>query len=174
MKTIALLLTVFAGLPTLAAAADIPAPVQEIMDATVNNWSGDDIEWVDIFDAAKLDELYSQDFAAKYREAAKHPAVDDGISPFDYDVIINGQDACPLEDLKLTPQKTAEGQDEVVASFRKMACGEGEEAQAVSTVRFEMATEGGKAVIDDIMLEDPETKATSSLKSTMDEIAKGQ
>jgi len=172
MKTIALLIAGVAGLPTLATAADIPPPVKQIMDATVNNWSGDDIEWVDIFDPAKLDKLYSKDFAARYREAAKHPAVDDGISPFDYDVIINGQDACPLEDLKLTPQKTAEGQDEVVVSFRKMGCADGDEAKAVSTVRFEMVTEDGKPVVDDIMLQDDETKETSSLKSTMDEIAK--
>lgn len=174
MKTIALLLAGLSGLPALANAADIPAPVQTIMDATVNNWSGDDIEWVDIFDAEKLDKLYSKDFAAKYREAAKHPAVDDGISPFDYDVIVNGQDACPLEDLAMKPGKNAAGGDEVVVTFRKMGCAEGDEAKAVSTVRFEMLTEGGTAVVDDIMLEDPDTKATSSLKSTMDEIAKGQ
>jgi len=35
-----------------------------------------------------------------------------------------------------------------------------------------MVTEDGKPVVDDIMLQDDETKETSSLKSTMDEIAK--
>lgn len=174
MKPIALLFMVSLAFPVGSQAADIPHPVQEIMDATVSNWAGEDSDWIDIFAPEKLGQLYSKDFVAKYEEAAKHPAVDDGISPFDYDVIVGGQDACPLEDIKMTPQRAAGGQDEIVVSFRAMACAEGEEAKAVSTVRFELVTEDGKPVVDDIMLEDAETKATSSLKATMDDIAKEQ
>jgi hypothetical protein len=174
MKLIAILFMIPLAFPAVSQAADIPAPVQQVMDATVSNWAGEDTDWIDIFGPERLGQLYSKDFVAKYQEAAKHPAVDDGISPFDYDVIVGGQDACPLEDIKMMPQKAAGGQDEIVVSFRAMACAEGEEAQAVSTVRFELVTEAGRTLIDDIMLEDAETKATSSLKAAMDDIAKAQ
>ncbi len=100
--------------------------------------------------------------------------MEDGISPFDYDVIVNAQDACPLQDLTLTPQAAADGKEEVVVSFRKMACGDGPEAQTISTVRFEMVTDGGKPLIDDIMMESAETKEMRSLKAEMVAIAKGE
>lgn len=174
MNKIALLLAALTVSPGVSIAAEVPAPVQEIMDATVNNWTGDDVEWIDIFDPAKLGQLYSQDFVAKYQEAAKHPAMDEGISPFDYDVIVNGQDACPLEDVKLTPQTSADGKSEVVVTFRKLACADGPEAQTVSSVRFEMVTEGGKPLVDDIMMENIQTKEMSSLKAEMVTIAKGE
>lgn len=174
MKTIALLFLAFAGLPAVCDGAEIPAPVHEIMDATVKNWSGNETEWIDIFGPGKLDKLYSKDFVAKYHEAEKHPAMEDGISPFDYDVIVNAQDACPLQDLTLTAQAAAEGKEEVVVSFRKMACGDGPDAQTISTVRFEMVTDGGKPLIDDIMMESAETKEMRSLKAEMVAIARGE
>src|SRR4051812_6018728 len=100
MKKIAVL---FAGLiaalsvlPRVSAAADATAPVKEIMKDTQKNWAGDNSDWIDIFDEATLNRLYSKDFGDKYKAAAQNPAADeDGISPFDYDVIVNGQDACP-------------------------------------------------------------------------------
>ncbi|WP_132567059.1 hypothetical protein [Rhizobium sullae] len=174
MTTIALPLVTFAGFPAISDGAEIQAPVQEIMDATVENWSGDAAEWIDIFGPGKLDKLYSKDFAAKYGEALKHPAMEEAISPFDYDVIVNGQDACPLEGLTLTSQVAADGKEEVVASFRKMACADGPEAQTVSTVRFEMVTEDRKPLIDDIMMENAETKEKRLLKAEMVTIAKGE
>ncbi|WP_143534204.1 hypothetical protein [Rhizobium sullae] len=41
MKTIALLLVAFAGLPAVPDGAEIEAPVQEVMDATVQNWASE-------------------------------------------------------------------------------------------------------------------------------------
>src|SRR5215813_11651008 len=87
MKTIAIViasLIVFSG---AAHAADATAPVKEVMDATKSNWADNNSDWTDIFDASRLDHLYSKDFVAKYQAAAQFPAADDdGISPFDYDV----------------------------------------------------------------------------------------
>ncbi|WP_195909550.1 hypothetical protein [Rhizobium tubonense] len=161
---------------TLAAsAADVVAPVKEVMDATAANWAGGDSEWQDLFGPDKLNHLYSKDFIAKYEAASKFPAVDDdGISPFDYDVIVQGQDACPLEDVTIKPGTPANGKTEVIAQFKKQTCmGTDAANQAFSVVRFEVLEEDGKPVIDDILTVDENGK-DSSLKETMDSIVKQQ
>jgi hypothetical protein len=161
------------ALPTFA--ADPVGPVKEVMDATASNWAGGDSEWQDLFGPEKLNRLYSKDFIAKYDAASKFPAVDDdGISPFDYDVIVQGQDACPLEDVNIKPAAPANGRTEVTARFKKQTCmGTDAANQAYSAVRFEVVEEGGKAVIDDILTVDENGK-DSSLKETMDSIVKQQ
>jgi opacity protein-like surface antigen len=171
---LAVVLPVFVGAGA-AVAADAAIPVKAVMDATVANWAGGDSEWQDIFDDSKLDELYSKDFVAKYQAAARFPAVDeDGISPFDYDVIVGGQDACPLEDLTITPQAAAGKTTEVLATFKKSTCmGTDAEYQAVTTVRFEVIQEDNRPVIDDIMTVDDQGK-TNSLKASMQDIVTQQ
>lgn len=175
MKKTALVFAALICLPGLSHAADATAPVQQIMDATVKNWSGADSDWIDIFGEDMLGRLYSQDFVAKYRAAAKNPAADeDGISPFDYDVIVNGQDACPLEDLSIIPQAATGSTTAVVTTFKKATCmDDGSDRQALTTVRFDVIEEGGRPVIDDIMTEG-DAGQTNSLKATMILIAKGQ
>jgi hypothetical protein len=170
----AILLSLAAG--TLPASAGDPvAPVREIMDATVSNWAGGDSEWQDLFGPDRLNRLYSKDFIAKYDAASKYPAVDDdGISPFDYDVIVQGQDACPLQDLTIKPSPPSNGRTEVIAQFKKQTCmGSDAANQAFSVVRFEVVDEGGKTVVDDILTLDENGK-DSSLKDTMDSIVKQQ
>jgi len=182
MKTIAVViasLIAFSGIGHAAGgvgdAADITAPVKEIMEATRSNWADNNSDWTDIFDASRLDRLYSRDFVAKYQAAAQFPAVDDdGISPFDYDVIVNGQDACPLEGLTMAAAPAANGTTEVTARFRKSACTDAPDAKDTTTVRFEVIEEAGQPVIDDIVTENIETQARDSLKATMELIAKGQ
>ncbi|CAN7300438.1 hypothetical protein LJR251_001510 [Rhizobium rhizogenes] len=158
-----------------AAAADVTTPVKEVMDATVSNWAGGDSDWQDIFDESKLDERYSKDLIAKYKAAAQFPAADeDGISPFDYDVIVGGQDACPLQDLNIAAQAPKSETTEVVATFKTLACqGSDANSQAVTTVRFEVIQEAGKPVIDDIITVD-EGGQSNSLKSVMQDIVKQQ
>jgi hypothetical protein len=158
-----------------AAAADVTTPVKQVMDATVSNWAGGDSDWQDIFDESKLDERYSKDLIAKYKAAAQFPAADeDGISPFDYDVIVGGQDACPLQDLNIASQAPKEGTTEVVVTFKSLACqGSDAASQAVTTVRFEVIQEAGKPVIDDIITVD-EGGQSNSLKSVMQDIVKQQ
>lgn len=158
-----------------ALAADVTTPVKAVMDATVSNWAGGDSDWQDIFDENTLADRYSKDFIAKYKAAAQFPAADeDGISPFDYDVIVGGQDACPLQDLNIAPQPPKGDATEVIATFKKLACqGSDADSQATTTVRFEVVQEGGKPVIDDIITVD-EGGQSNSLKDVMQDIVKQQ
>lgn len=160
---------------SVALAADAAAPVKAIMDATVSNWAGGDSDWQDIFDDSKLKDFYSKDFAAKYQAAAQFPAADeDGISPFDYDVIVNAQDACPLEDMKVAAQPPKDNVTEVLATFKKSICmGSDADYQKTTTVRFEVIQEGGKPVIDDIITID-DSGNPSALKSVMQDLVKQQ
>jgi opacity protein-like surface antigen len=174
----AALLAVFLPLSlsaSLAAAADATTPVKVVMDATVSNWAGGDSDWQDIFDDSKLKDLYSKDFVAKYQAAAQFPAADeDGISPFDYDVIVGGQDACPLQDLNIAPQVPKGDTTEVIATFKKSTCmGTDADYQGTTTVRFEVVQEAGKPVIDDIVTVD-DAGQSNSLKSAMQDIVKQQ
>lgn len=159
----------------VALAADATTPVKVIMDATVSNWAGGDSDWQDIFDESKLKDVYSKDFAVKYQAAAQFPAADeDGISPFDYDVIVNAQDACPLEDVKLAAQPPKGDVTEVLATFKKSTCmGSDADYQKTTTVRFEVIQEAGKPVIDDIVTND-DNGSPSSLKSVMQDLVKQQ
>ncbi|EJZ21761.1 hypothetical protein NE852_11315 [Rhizobium sp. Pop5] len=175
MKTIALIIASLIASSGIGHAADATAPVKEVMEATKSNWADNNSDWTDIFDASRLDHLYSKDFVARYQAAAQFPAVDDdGISPFDYDVIVNGQDACPLQDLTMTAAAPVNGATEVTVRFRKSACSDAPDAKDYTTVRFEVIEEGGNPVIDDIVTENIETQARDSLKATMAQIAKGQ
>lgn len=176
MKKISLVLTALVGLSAPAFAADVTAPVKEIMDATTKNWSGADAEWQDIFDPSRLATLYSKDFVSKYQLAVQNPAADeDGISPFDYDVIVNGEDACPLQDVTYDPKPAANGATEVVVTFKKSTCmDDGTDKNALTTVKFEVIEEGGKPVIDDLITEGDPGQPANSLKATMVQIAKGQ
>ncbi|TCL73534.1 hypothetical protein [Rhizobium sp. BK251] len=176
MKKTALLLFCLLASPGLGLAQDATAPVKEVMDATVKNWAGTNSDWIDIFDLQKLVRLYSRDFAAKYQAAAEHPAVDDdGISPFDYDVIINGEDACPLEAVSIEEQPAADGVTEVVVRFKKATCFEGDDqSQDFTTVRFKVIAEGDSLVIDDILTEAEPGQPPVSLKAAMVVIASGE
>ncbi len=176
MKKFALTFAVLLSVSAPAFAGDPTAPVKEIMDATIKNWSGTDSDWVDIFDDSRLTRLYSKDFVTKYRAAVQNPAADeDGISPFDYDVIVNGQDACPLQDLAYAPKAAVNGTTEVVVTFKKATCmDDGSDKQAVTTVRFEVIDEGSNSVIDDVITEGDAGQPPNSLKNTMVLIAKGE
>lgn len=158
-----------------ALAADTAAtPVKAVMDATVSNWSGGNSDWQDIFDESRLQKLFSADFVRLYQAAQADPATDDSISPFDYDVIVGGQDACPLESLSIAPQPPASAKTEVVVQFKKSTCmGTDADYQAFTTVKFEVITENGRPVIDDILTTDEDGKP-SALKDVMRDIDKQQ
>lgn len=163
-------------LPVAAQAADYKAPVAEIMAAATTNWQdmGTDTDtpppYTDYFSDDFLKRLYSKDFAAKYKEAAKYPAYDDGGSPFDYDPIIGGQDGCALKDVTTTEGQPANGAEDVTVTFDNSHCfGErGADWQPEKLV-FKLIEEDGRAVIDDI--ERPGFEESASLKKEMQEIA---
>lgn len=163
------------GQATAVLAADAAVvPVRTIMDATVSNWAGGDSDWQDMFDDGHLKKLFSADFIRGYQAAQNYPATEDGISPFDYDVIVGSQDACPLENLTIAPQAASAGKTEVIVRFQKSRCmGVDAESQAFTEVRFEVQTEGGKPVIDDILTTDDSGKS-GSLKAAMQDILKQQ
>ncbi|WFR96966.1 hypothetical protein [Rhizobium tumorigenes] len=160
--------------PGAFAADPAVSPVKTIMDATVANWAGGDSDWQDMFDASHLRQLFSADFIRGYQAAQNYPATEDGISPFDYDVIVGSQDACPLENVTIVPGAVSGGKTEVVVRFQKSHCMGADDAaasDAFTEVRFEVLTEGGKPVVDDILTTDDNGKP-SSLKAAMQDIAK--
>lgn len=164
-------------LPSLAFAADATGPVREIMDVVTKNWQdvSDDNdnppEYVDYFNDEFLPRLYSKDFIAKYREAAKYPAYEDNGSPFDYDVIAMGQDGCSIKDLKIEPQAPVNGATTVRTTFDNTHCfGEREPDWKPAEVDFSVIEEDGRPVIDDIFR--PQDNDPGSLKAEMQEITK--
>lgn len=172
MKASALLFAavlLLAGGP--AVAADATAPVDEIMAVTAANWSEDGGEFQELFSEDRLQRLYSRDFVALFRAASKSEFAQEAGTPFDYDVIVNAQDGCPLQDVSV-----AEGPGEgdvtvVVARYRFMTCmGDTPDFQAFSETRFDVVEEDGRAVVDDIRSDDG-SGGTLSVRDVMKSIA---
>ncbi len=140
-----------------AAHADPLAPVNEVMDVARQLWGEDPPQALDYFDPNRLAQLYSAGFAAAYKAAQKSPVfgIEDGESegnPFDYDVIANSQDGCPLEDIKAEKTGEVAGVVTVTVTFKLWRCIEdAAERDALSEVRFLLIEENGKQVIDDIV-----------------------
>ncbi|WP_210166309.1 hypothetical protein [Shinella sp. DD12] len=163
-------------LPVSVEAADFKAPVAEVMAAATANWQdmGTDTDtpppYTDYFSEDFLKRLYSKDFVAKYKEAAKFPAYDDGGSPFDYDPIIGGQDGCALKDVATAEGQPANGAEDVTVTFDNSHCfGERASDWQPEKLVFKVIEEDGRAVIDDI--ERPSFEDGASLKKEMLEIA---
>ena len=151
-----------------AQAADPAAPVNEIMQEAVRGWAEEAQSGEDYFSEARLGRIYSQDFARTFRAAAKFPAYDEGDSPFDYDVIVSGQDSCSIKDLAVTAGAETEGKSDVKVTFDNTHCfGERAADWKPSELHFMVIEEGGKPVIDDIV----RTGEAGSLKGEMQAIA---
>lgn len=163
-------------LPVSVEAADFKAPVSEVMAAAAANWQdlGADTDtpppYTDYFSEDFLKRLYSKDFVAKYKEAAKYPAYEDDGSPFDYDPIIGGQDGCALKDVTTVEGQPANGAEDVTVTFDNSHCfGERAADWQPEPLVFKVIEEDGRAVIDDI--ERPSFEEGASLKKEMVEIA---
>lgn len=164
-------------LPVPAFSAEAGVPVREIMAAATSNWqdlaSENDAPpaYVDYFSEDFLKRLYSRDFTAKYREAAKYPAYEDDGSPFAYDPIIGGQDGCALKDLKIGDGVAKGAETDITVTFDNTYCfGESHDPSwKPVTLVFRVIEEDGHAVIDDIDREN--TEGTGSLKAEMQELA---
>lgn len=144
-----------AAAPALAQTPDPISPVKEVMDVTVANWSDAVEEWKGIFEEGRLDRLYSKDLAALYRQASEKAAKvfesAEPVDPFDYDVVTNSQDGCPLQDVKIALAGEKDGVADVVATFRLWACEDNEDTKNIVTeVHFDVVTEEGRPVISDI------------------------
>ncbi|EHS51808.1 hypothetical protein PDO_1709 [Rhizobium sp. PDO1-076] len=136
-----------------ALAADVTAPVREIIEATASNWTeeafGNEQE---VFTEDRLERIFSAEFAMMYREASKNPAYDlpEGETtgfPFDYDPIARGQDGCPFQNIRIED----DGDGQVTALFNNRECMGDDSANRQDTVLiFHVLDENGRAVIDDI------------------------
>ncbi len=167
MKRFMLVVLACAAFST-AQAADPSAPVNEIMQEAVKGWAEEAQAGEDYFSPARLGRIYSEDFAKAYREAAKFPAYEEGGSPFDYDVIVSGQDSCSIKDLSVTPGAPADGKSDVTVTFDNTHCfGERPADWKPSELHFIVIEEGGKPVIDDIV----RAGDAGSLKSELQAIA---
>jgi hypothetical protein len=163
---------------TTMAFADPLAPVNDVMNVTKQLWSGNAPDDLDYFDAERMARDYSAAFIAAYKAASKNPVfgLEPGQtegSPFDYDIITNSQDGCPLEDIKTAVTGESGGVTTVTATFRLWACSEDPaERDSINEVRFEVITENGKPVINDIkrMLDGE----ALSLMEEMNDIASGE
>jgi hypothetical protein len=148
MKNFALA-TLLMTLPCSAFAASATDPVQRIIDIATARWASSENDAPDYFD--KIERDFSKSFIKTYREAQKHPAYDEGDSPFDYDVITSSQDGCPLKDIKVEAQAAKADVTLVEASFKLMTCAEDDASRnTVSELKFDVITEDGKPVINDV------------------------
>ncbi|MCX8997838.1 hypothetical protein NOF55_12070 [Rhizobiaceae bacterium BDR2-2] len=143
------------AVPASAQSPDPVAPVKEVMDITISNWSEDVDEWKSIFESELLDRLYARDLVALYRQASEKAAKlfdsDDPVDPFDYDVVTGSPDGCPLQDVKIALAGEKDGVSDVVATFRLWTCEENEDTRnLVTEAHFEVVQEDGRAVIRDI------------------------
>ncbi|AJY48069.1 hypothetical protein TM49_09210 [Martelella endophytica] len=137
-------------------------PVREVMSVTVSNWAGD-APFQDLFSQERLDRLFSDDFKAAYARAMTTPDAEEMGTPFDYDVVVNAQDGCPLRDVTIAPA-VSEGDATVVdVRFRFLTCsGEPPANQAWSETQFVIVDEAGKDRIDDIIATNPEGMTLSA------------
>jgi hypothetical protein len=149
-------------------AADAAAPVNEIMQEAVKGWAEEAQSGEDYFSAARLGRIYSADFVKTYQAAAKFPAYDEGDSPFDYDVIVSGQDSCSLKDLSVFAGPETAGKSDVKVTFDNSHCfGDRAADWKPSELHFIVIEESGHPVIDDII----RTGDAGSLKGELQAIA---
>ncbi|WP_180898224.1 hypothetical protein [Martelella soudanensis] len=139
------------------ALADEPAqPVREVMAVTENNWAAGSAQYEALFSEDRLSRLFSADFQMRYAEAMETPYAQEAGSPFDYDVVTNAQDGCPLENVTISPPKPVNDVFHVTVRFQAFSCmGEAAEYQTYSTARFSMIQENGATRIDDIVAINP-------------------
>jgi hypothetical protein len=173
MKKIALI-ALIALLPLSAHAASPADPVQRIIDIAKAVWANtDNKNTPDYFD--QLDRDFSKSFAKVYREATKYPALDGSDSPFDYDVITSSQDGCPLEDIGVKSEDEKDGMTVVDARFRLMGCsGDAAQKARFNELKFDVVTEDGKPVINDIHRKTDDGKWDSLVAEMKEDIKVGQ
>lgn len=175
MKYVLAFLLGLSPLPSMA--ADATQPVKIIMDLAQKTWLPGASSDANYFDNTYI-KNFSQEFAAQFHEAEKHPAydTDTGVGyPFEYDVIVGGQDSCELKDIKIAAGEAVDGNTPIEVTFNNKSCMEGEEAKDLTHLTFVVTEENGKQVIDDILREgDDSQEATNSLRDEMDRIIEGQ
>lgn len=173
----ALALTLAASALTLAPgaqgrAADVPAPIREVMEVTTVFWSPRTPKLGSIFSEDRLGRLYSRDFVRVYRAAMRHPIYPNGDTPFDFDVIVQAQDSCTPEDTHIRLVGTLGPVRDYEVSFARLGCFDGGDPNERTTIHFDIVDQDGRAVIDDIVTHEADGKVDST-KVLMANIAAG-
>jgi len=166
MKRLFAALMVF--VPLSAHAGDVTKPVKDIITlaagiATDNTKDGT------YFDDEHLARDFSKAFTAAYRIGEKYPVYDspNGLgSPFDYDVIANGQDSCPFKDIRYSVDPAAKGVTSVHVQIDNKYCMTDDLKDTKTKLIFKVVTEKGKPVIDDLIIQDEDAvEPTLALKA---------
>ena len=150
MKTAAFALFLLAA--GAVQAGSLEEPVRRVMELAEARLAAEGPTG-DYFEEGRLARDFSASFVAAYKAASKFPAYDGGSSnPFGYDVIANGQDGCPLEDVSIKSQAVDEGPAVVRVTFKLWRCVPADDPSydSVSEVRFDVVEENGRPVIADI------------------------
>jgi hypothetical protein len=156
-----------------ALADDIPAPIREVMEVTTVFWSPKEPKLGSIFSEDRLKRLYSADFVRHYRAAMNRPIYPNGDTPFDFDVIVQAQDSCTPENIDMHLFKSESRRREYEVSFAHFGCFDGGDPKERTTIYFDIVSEGGHDVIDDIATYEGNGKKDST-KVLMVNIAEGQ
>lgn len=137
-------------LSTAAFAADPADPVKTLMAAA--GWHGDGAPTVDAedyFDESLLSSIYSASFVEVYRLAQKVDELSDGQGYMTgYDVVIGGQDSCPLKDVRIETRPVVDLVTPVAVYFDAVSCfGQTPNLKEASTI-FHVVQQDGRYVID--------------------------
>jgi hypothetical protein len=142
------LLTLFIATSSLA--ADPADPVKTLM--VVAGWTGEGapkVEAQDYFDETLLASIYSASFVEVYRIAQEVDELSDGQGYMTgYDVVIGGQDSCPLKDVRIETRPAVDAVTAVAVYLDAVSCfGQTPNLKEPNTV-FHVIEQDGRYVID--------------------------
>lgn len=103
----------------------------------------------------------------------RHPIYPNGDTPFDFDVVVQAQDSCTPENIDMRLSNTEGHAREYEVSFTHFGCFDGGDAKERTTIYFDIVSEGGREVIDDIVTFE-ENGGKDSSKVLLANIAEGQ
>jgi hypothetical protein len=151
-----------------ASAADPTDPVKTVMG--VAGWTDEGATAVEAngyFDEPLLETIYSTSFVEVYRLAQKVDELQDGQGYMTgYDVVIGGQDSCPLKDVRFETRAAVEAVTPVAVYFDAVSCfGHTPNLKEPNTI-FHVIQQDGRYVIDNFWNHDYEAgKIETSVKA---------
>jgi hypothetical protein len=155
-------------MPSNAFAGDPSDPVRTVM--AVSGWHGEgqpSVQAQDYFDEPLLETIYSTSFVEVYRLAQKVDELQDGQGYMTgYDVVIGGQDSCPLKDVRFEVRAPVGAVTPVAVYFDAISCyGHQPDLKKPSTI-FHVIEQDGRYVIDNFWNHDYEAgKIETSVKA---------
>jgi hypothetical protein len=151
-----------------ALAGDPSDPIRTVM--AVAGWEGEgqsSVQAQGYFDESLLSSIYSSSFVEVYRLAQKVDELQDGQGYMTgYDVVIGGQDSCPLKDVRFEVRAPVGAVTPVAVYFDAISCyGHQPDLKKPSTI-FHVIEQDGRYVIDNFWNHDYEAgKIDTSVKA---------